>query len=102
VSDLYPRRRTDVNVRVVEGETVVLDRRLRRIHQLNATASYVWERCDGRRPVTDIAADLVRDFDVDPAIAERDAAATVEQFARAGLLQDQLSPPLLTGPPQEA
>jgi hypothetical protein len=101
VSDLYPRRRADVNVRVIEGDTLVLDRRLRQIHQLNATASFVWDRCDGQHAVTEIAAALAGDFEVDPEIAERDAAATVRQFAQAGLLQDHDCPTLQAGPAQE-
>jgi hypothetical protein len=91
VAHVYPLRRADVNVRVVDGETVVLDRRLRQVHQLNVTASHVWERCDGRHAVTDIAEDLVEAFDVDAETAERDAAATVEQLARVGLLQQHLT-----------
>ena len=85
-----------MNVRAVGGETVVLDRRRRRIHQLNATASFVWQRCDGRHAVNDIAALLVDDYDVDPVIAEKDAADTVRQFAEAGLLQERAANPLPT------
>lgn len=92
MAHLYPLRRADVNVRTVGDETVVLDRQRRRIHQLNATASFVWLRCDGQHGVNDIAARLVDDFDVDPAIAERDAADTVRQLAEAGLLQERAAP----------
>jgi coenzyme PQQ synthesis protein D (PqqD) len=77
-----------VNVRTVGAETVVLDRRRRRIHQLNPTASFVWQRCDGRHAVGDIAALLVDGFDVDLATAEQDTTAMVRQLAQAGLLQD--------------
>ena len=96
MTHLYPLRRADVNVRTVGDETVVLDRRRRRIHQLNATASFVWRRCDGRHAVDDIAAGLVDDFDVDPVIAEKDAAETVRQLAEAGLLQERAANPLST------
>jgi hypothetical protein len=96
VAHLYPLRRADVNVRVLDGETVVLDRRLRRIHQLNATASFVWRLCDGSRGVKDIATDLLGDFDVDRATAERDTADAVRQLARAGLLQDRSQASLAT------
>ena len=87
---VYPLRRADVNVRIVDGETVVLDLRLNRVHQLNATASQVWERCDGRHDVDEIATHLVGSFEVDEATARSDAAATIEQLAGVGLLQDHL------------
>ena len=54
----YPRRRTDVNSRVVEEEAVVLDRQHGFIHQLNVTATYIWERCEGNASIEDIAAQL--------------------------------------------
>jgi hypothetical protein len=96
VAHLYPLRRADVNVRVLDGETVVLDRSLRRVHQLNATASLVWAHCDGRSGVKDIATRLVREFDVDRTTAERDAADAVRQLAQAGLLQERPHPSLAT------
>jgi hypothetical protein len=94
-------RRRNVNVRVLDGETVVLDRRRRRIHQLNVTASHVWARCDGRHSVREIAEDLAGAFEVDRPIAERDTAALLEQLARAGLLEDPATDPLHTVHPLE-
>jgi hypothetical protein len=68
----------------------VLDLRLNQIHQLNLTASRIWEQCDGRHDVSEIAAHLVGSFDVDDATACSDAAFAVEQLARVGLLQEHL------------
>ena len=87
---VYPVRRADVSVRTVDGETVVLDLRLNQIHQLNATATHVWERCDGRHDVHQLAASLVGRFDVDEATAGSDAARALAQLARVGLLQEHL------------
>ena len=82
-----PIRRAGLDARSLTGETVVLDRRLRRIHQLNQTASFIWERCDGRHAVADIAAQMARDFDVNLETAQRDAASAVARLAEAGLLE---------------
>jgi hypothetical protein len=83
----HPQRRADVNVRMVDGEVVVLDRRSNLIHQLNPTASYIWDRCDGRSTVAEIADQLAAAFDVDAKTAIQDVATTVMQLQSRGLLE---------------
>jgi hypothetical protein len=83
----YPKRRSDVNVRVVDGEVVILDRQAELIHQLNHTASYIWDRCDGHSTAAEIATQLVTAFDVDASTAIHDVATTVSQLYRLGLLK---------------
>jgi PqqD family protein of HPr-rel-A system len=87
VGVLNPKKRDDVSARVIAGETVVLDRDGGRVHQLNATASYVWERCDGRASPTEIARDLSEQYEVEPEQAESDVATLVGQFRELGLLE---------------
>src|SRR5262245_24085960 len=82
-----PKRRTDVRTRVVEGETVVLDRREEFVHQFNKTASYIWERCNGFYTAEEITRDLCQLFDVDFQTAHRDVLVTVERFQQARLLE---------------
>jgi hypothetical protein len=41
--DMRPKRRDDLNVRVIDGSTDVLDRRANFIHQLNEVATDVWD-----------------------------------------------------------
>ena len=81
-----PRRRSDVSARLVEGEMVVLDRSADLVHQLNQTASFIWELCDGRSTAGGIADRLVDAFDVDPASAEAAVTATLREFEQLGLL----------------
>jgi hypothetical protein len=66
---------------------VVLDRRTERIHQLNTTASFVWDHCDGDRSVGEIADGIMEAFDVDSSTAAQDVAEIVKQFADLGLLE---------------
>jgi hypothetical protein len=81
------KRRLDVKSRLVDGETVVLDQQAGVIHQLNATASFIWERCDGRAIPTDIAQQLAHAFEVDPQVALRDVIAMIGQLEALHLLE---------------
>jgi hypothetical protein len=83
----HPKRRSDVSVRVIEGETVVFDRQAGRVHQLNQTASYIWERCDGTCRVMDLTHQLTQDFDVDRTTAANDVAAIILQLQGLNLLE---------------
>jgi methyltransferase-like protein len=83
----YPERRFDLQARVVEGEMVVLDRKGGLIHQLNQTASYIWERLDGKTPISTIVNMLAESFEVDLKTAERDAAEVASQLQKLNLLE---------------
>lgn len=87
-SMLRPKRRPDIRTRLVEGETVVLDRREEFIHQFNKTATYIWERCDGLRTSDEITHELCQAFEVDYPTARRDVLATVETLRRSKLLEE--------------
>jgi hypothetical protein len=84
-----PRQRADLLVRVVDGETVVLDRGRGLVHQLNATASLIWDRCTGERGAAEIAADLVGAFHLDMETARRDVRVAVQRFTELGLLEGE-------------
>ena len=85
----YPKQRSDVRMRLVEGERVVFDRRCGLIHQLNPTASYIWERCDGTATIADIAQHLAEAFGVDPQTAAADVVALIAQLHTLELLAPQ-------------
>ncbi|HVG77937.1 MAG: PqqD family protein [Candidatus Rokuibacteriota bacterium] len=86
MSDERPRQRPDVNARTVGGEIIVLDRATNQVHQLNATASFVWQRCDGRHTAVEIADELVGSFEVDRAAAHDAVVVALRQFDQLGLL----------------
>lgn len=57
---------------------------------MNNTAAYVWEELCGKG---DFTADTVKElllakYDVEPDVAEKDAASLVEAWKNAGLLED--------------
>jgi hypothetical protein len=83
-----PRRRSDLLVRAVEGETVILDRARGLIHRLNGSASLIWDRCNGEREVADIAASVQAAFHVNLKSAEQGVRTAIQRLAQLGLLDD--------------
>jgi hypothetical protein len=81
-----PRARSGLQARVVNGETIVLDRNSLQVHQFNATASDVWTWCTGRMTEVEIAAMVAEKYDVEPAQAANDVKVLVAQFRTLGLL----------------
>lgn len=81
-----PQARPNLEVRIVDDETVILDQDGEHIHQLNATASFIWERCDGSVTLSEIAQELAATFEVDPEVTAGDVQNTVLQFSQLGLL----------------
>jgi len=86
MSENYPRRRSDISARVVVDETVVLDLGAAQIHQLNATASFIWDRCDGYCTVAALAENLRGSFDVDVETGRQADQATLRRLDELGLL----------------
>jgi hypothetical protein len=85
-ADNRPNRRLDLQVRVVDDETLILDWAAGFIHRLNPTAGYIWERCDGQFTPAEIAHHLAETFDVPVKTAAADVAITLEQLYRSNLL----------------
>lgn len=83
---MSPRPRPDLKARVVDGETVLLDRTGGRVHQLNATASFVWSKLDGVASAENVAAAVAEAFDVEPQTAVRDVNTLLDQFRTLNLL----------------
>ena len=82
----YPKQRSDISTRVVEGETVVLHLAAEQIHQFNPTASFIWNRCDGHRTAAEIAEELTGFFDVDYKAAYDAVVTTLRQLHELRLL----------------
>jgi len=81
-----PRKREGLQVREIDGETVVLDREGGLMHNLNATAAFVLGAIDGRRSQKEIWEALAEAFDVSLETAEKDTRALLERFQELGIL----------------
>ncbi len=75
-------QRADVRIQEVDGETLVLDDENGYIHQLNDTASFVWQQCDGKSSTEEIVRRLAKEFDVDDAVAAKDVSEVIEKLRR--------------------
>lgn len=85
--EMLPRQAPQLSVKEIDGQTIVLDRTHGKLHELNATAGFVWRHCDGRASVAQIVAATAREFGTDPAIVERDIAALLRQFSELKLIE---------------
>ena len=72
--------------REVNGEMLVLDSRAELVHQLNPTASFVWQQAQSGSTAEEIASALAEQYDVDPKIAHRDVTATLARLKELNLV----------------
>ena len=87
---MFYRRRTDVRVQHVDGETLVLDEQNGYVHQFNHTASFILRQCDGQTSTADMAINLVHEFGLDRATAARDVSAVIDRMLELRLISDDL------------
>ncbi len=83
---MLPTRRPDVVSRVVDGEVVILDRPTGNVHRLNATASFIWNQCDGESTPADIASRVAESFDRSLDQVLGDVVETLANLEKLGLL----------------
>jgi hypothetical protein len=72
--------------REVNGETLVLDGRAELIHQMNPTASFIWQQAQRGSTVDGIAAALAEQYDVDSETAHHDVATTLARLKELNLV----------------
>lgn len=82
-------RRIDLLVRAINGEIVILDKRAGKIHQLNATASLIWQCCDGNNTPDTIAATVAEHFDCPVHAVVDDVRGALGQLEVLGLIESR-------------
>ena len=85
---MYYQQRTDVKTEEVDGETIVLDDQNGYIHQLNESASFVWNQCDGKSSLTEIVRRFAEAFDLEEMVAGRDVSEVIEKLRELKLLSE--------------
>jgi len=83
-----PLVREDLLCRDLDDEAIIYDATKSKVHALNATARLIWNGCDGKHTVEDLAEELCRRFEVDQDTAIRDTRRAIEEFRALGLLAE--------------
>jgi hypothetical protein len=77
----------EVVSREVGGELVLLDLDTQHYFRLNEVGARTWQLLTGERTLAATAAILAAEFEVEPAIARRDAERLIGELRAAGLLR---------------
>lgn len=88
---MYPKaRRESLLIQDVAGEKLVYDGSRQRMHCLNPLAAAIWEACDGRTAVTDLAARMQQGpaLEVEPDVVR----LGLQRLAQAGLISGYFPP----------
>jgi len=84
-------RRAGLVVQELSGEVLVYDRERNKAHCLNSTAARVWEYCDGKRSVAQIARAI--EGEINAPVDEDVIWLGVEQLNKIHLLQEHAKLP---------
>jgi PqqD family protein of HPr-rel-A system len=80
-------RSADVTLQRVDQEAILHDRRNGRAHVINESAARVWELCDGRATLDEIAAALAASYNVDVSMVRSDVTQLIARFRDLGVLE---------------
>ncbi len=81
------RKRSDITAQTVDDETLLLDVAGNNIHQLNATATLVWEHCTGDADADQLVAVILEHYSVEPALARTDVQNILDQLLSLNLIE---------------
>ena len=70
-----PKKRGGCHVREIGDERVVYDPATHQVGVLNATAVFIFERCDGTRTVDDLLGEMAARFEAPREVLEKDLGA---------------------------
>ena len=80
------KRRDGLILRKVQHDLLLLDTEFNQIHQLNETASFIWENWEQVPDPVEIARLLARKFDVEEQVVLNDVSAIVGRLQELNLL----------------
>ncbi len=84
-------RRNDLVVEKLPDEVLVYDLKTDKAHCLNQTAALIWESCDGKKTVSDIAASLQHELKLP--VSRQMVTLGLEELSSFGLLNEEATAP---------
>ena len=82
-----PSQNADTAARKIDDVFFVMHPDTSELHNFNEVAARVWELIDGQRTVTDIAAVISGEYEVEPAVAEADIMAFLDELLQKDLIR---------------
>jgi hypothetical protein len=90
---LYVAQSPTVAARNLGGEMMIMSGQDSTLFTLDEVATIIWESADGLSTLDEIVnLRICPEFDVEPAVAVRDAEALVEELAQLGILRVSREP----------
>ena len=83
---------SEVRLRVVQGEAILLDLASEEIYRLNATGTRLWQELADHHDPKIALQTLMTEFDVEQDLLHSDMADLLEQLLEAGLITNEESP----------
>jgi len=87
VAQKYIAKSSAIAARMLGGEMMIMSAKDSTFFTLNEVATVIWQAADGRTPLSEIVSQrLCQEFDVEPAVAARDAEQFVDELSQHGIL----------------
>ena len=81
-----PNINPDIKMQILDDEAILLDKTNERVHQLNGTAAFIIQRCDGIRSESDIVATIVGQYEVPEETARTDTFELLKRMRDLSIL----------------
>lgn len=80
--------RNDKNIayRVIDDEAVIVNVNKSTFHTLNDLATFIWNSIDGKTTTKDIIRNVINEFQVNEAVAEKDTLEFINELKEKNLI----------------
>jgi len=87
MEDKCIKKYEDVEAKIIDDETLILEPESGGFFRLNETGTEVWKNTNGKTKIKDIARKISKDFDVKENIALKDVVNLVKQLKKNKLIK---------------